>query len=276
MPSLRMSVAAEMLPFFPTWRLFFAKPPSADEDYHVTKNPTDPNINSGIVRGASQLSLRVDRESRPAEKQRDNGILAQIEIDGALARPTERTPPVPMSDQPLAGRTHCPLPPPERLQELLFDAARLGRDDMILALVSTGIDLEAYDPKGHTPLILASYHGSLKTSQALMLAGAAPGAPDAARGNTPLMGVAFKGFEDIARALLAAGADPNARNHAGQSAIMMAAMFGHGAIVEELIAAGADIDSIDAAGNSAKSLAAAQNNYAMVTLLDDGSPSERD
>ncbi|HEY1067614.1 MAG TPA: hypothetical protein VGE52_15935, partial [Pirellulales bacterium] len=31
-----------------------------------------------------------------------------------------------------------PLPPPERLQQLLFDAARLGRDDVIPALVLAG------------------------------------------------------------------------------------------------------------------------------------------
>lgn len=52
-----------------------------------------------------------------------------------------------------------PLPSPQRLQELLFDAARLGRCDVIPALLQAGARTDAFDPAGHTPLILACYHG---------------------------------------------------------------------------------------------------------------------
>lgn len=178
---------------------------------------------------------------------------------------------MPEHDEAVTGAPR-PLPSPERLQELLFDAARLGRADMIPALVSAGIDLEAHDPKGYTALILASYHGSLATTLALLEAGAHIDASDLGRGNTALMGVAFKGFGDIARHLLAAGAEPNRRNRAGQTALMMAAMFSHADIVEDLINAGADIDCTDVVGNSAKSLACTQNNDAMTMLLDVASP----
>lgn len=170
-------------------------------------------------------------------------------------------------DERLTGAPR-PLPAPARLQELLFDAARLGRADMIPVLVSAGTDLEAHDPKGYTPLILASYHGSLETTEALLESGAQVDTPDLGRGNTALMGVAFKGFSAIAHRLLAAGADANRRNRAGQTALMMAAMFSHAEIVEKLIAAGADIDCTDSAGNSAKSLACTQGNAAMRMLLD--------
>lgn len=173
---------------------------------------------------------------------------------------------MPEHDEPVRGAPR-PLPTPERLQELLFDAARLGRADMIPALISAGINLEAYDPKGYTALILASYHGSLETTEALLDAGAQIDAPDLGRGNTALMGVAFKGFGAIAHRLLAAGAEANKRNRAGQTALMMAAMFGHAEIVEMLIVAGADIDCTDAEGNSAVSLACAQGNKAMTLLL---------
>jgi ankyrin repeat protein len=40
------------------------------------------------------------------------------------------------------------------------------------------------------------------------------------------MGVAFKGETGIAQRLIAADCDVNARNDAGQTALMMAAMFG--------------------------------------------------
>jgi ankyrin repeat protein len=179
---------------------------------------------------------------------------------------------MPEHDEPIAGQAQRPLPSPARLQELLYDAARIGRADMIPALVSAGVDLEAHDPKGHTALILASYHGSLETTQALLVAGAQVDAPDLGRGNTALMGVAFKGFDPIARLLLAAGAEPNRLNRAGQTALMMAAMFSHTGIVEDLIEAGANIDCTDAGGNSARSLACTQNNDAMAMLLDVGAP----
>ena len=160
-----------------------------------------------------------------------------------------------------------PLPPPARIQELLFDAARLGRVDVLPALLIAGADIEARDPQGYTPLILASYNGQAKAADLLLAQGASPDAPDAARGNTALMGVAFKGYGAIADRLLDAGADPHRTNKAGQTALMMAAMFGHDGIVERLLDAGADPLAVDMAGNSACSVAQGQGNRTMVQRL---------
>jgi len=160
-----------------------------------------------------------------------------------------------------------PLPSPERTQTLLFDAARLGRTDVIPALLQAGADLEAADAKGHTPLILASYHGHRAATALLLDYGAGVDRPDATRGNTALMGVAFKGYVDTARLLLDAGADPNVTNRAGQTPLMMAALFGHGEIAELLTDRGADLLAEDVAGNTAVSVAAAQNNDAMVRQI---------
>lgn len=164
------------------------------------------------------------------------------------------------------------LPSPERLQELLFEAARLGRADMIAPLYHAGVDLEATDPRGYTALILASYNGSLETTQALLAVGAHVDTPDGQRGNTALMGVAFKGRRDIVRYLLEAGAAVDAGNRAGQTALMTAALFSQSGIVEDLLGAGANPRRVDAAGNSARSLAAAQGNAALLDLLDSASP----
>lgn len=161
-----------------------------------------------------------------------------------------------------------PLPSPERLQDLLHQAARLGRDDVLPALLQAGADAEARDAKGYTPLILASYNGHEGATAVLLAHGADTAAGDGARGNTALMGVAFKGYANIARLLLDAGADVNQRNLAGQTALMNAVMFGHGAIVEMLLAAGAETAVIDVAGNSPASIAAGQANTAMADLLD--------
>lgn len=160
-----------------------------------------------------------------------------------------------------------PLPPPARIQELLFDAARLGRTDVLPALLLAGADIEGRDAKGHTPLILASYNGQAAATDLLLRHGAEVDRPDRDRGNTALMGVAFKGYGAIAERLLDAGADPRVVNKAGQTALMMAAMFGHGGIVGRLLDAGGDALAADIAGNTAISLAQGQGNMLMVERL---------
>lgn len=160
-----------------------------------------------------------------------------------------------------------PLPSPARLQELLFDAARMGREDVIPALVRAGADVEAQDDRGYTPLVLATYNGRKPAAALLLSLGASADGPADARGNSALMGVAFKGHAAIARLLLDHGADPDRRNGAGQTALMMAALFGQQEIIDLLLAAGADPAMCDAAGNCAASLAAAQGNEALADAL---------
>jgi ankyrin repeat protein len=157
------------------------------------------------------------------------------------------------------------LPSPERVQELLFDAARLGRDDMIPVLLEAGADIEAVDAKGHTALVLATYHGFEAAAALLLNAGANPNGTTAS--GSPLMGVAFKGHIAIARQLLTAGADPNLRNAAGQTAIMMSALFDRRDIIDLLLSAGADINAVDAAGNDAAGVARMQGNDELAQWL---------
>ena len=160
-----------------------------------------------------------------------------------------------------------PLPPPERLQELLFDAARMGRDDMIPALLRAGADIEGRDPRGYTALVLASYNGRESTTALLLDEGAAPDGPGDATGNSALMGVAFKGYPAIAGLLLKAGAAVDRRNGAGQTALMMAALFDRSEIIDMLLDAGADPAASDAAGATPASLAAAQGNVVLAERL---------
>lgn len=161
-----------------------------------------------------------------------------------------------------------PLPSAERLQELWFDAARAGRDDMISALLQAGVDIEVRDARGHTALVLASYNRQASATALLLANGAAVDGTRDALANTALMGVAFKGYDEIARMLIDVGAEVDRRNGVGQTALMMAALFGQTMIVDMLVAAGADVGAVDAAGNSARSVALAQGNAAMADHLD--------
>ena len=170
-------------------------------------------------------------------------------------------------DKAATGGSLPPLPSRDRLQELLFDATRLGRVDVIPALLQAGALIDAHDRKGYTPLILASYHGHCDATELLLDEGVPIDQPDTVRGNTALMGVAFKGYAAIANLLIDRGADINRTNHAGQTALMMASLFGHHAIVDRLLAAGADRHLVDDAGNSALSLAQGQSHGRMVDRL---------
>ncbi|MGO4170489.1 ankyrin repeat domain-containing protein [Novosphingobium sp. YAF33] len=166
---------------------------------------------------------------------------------------------------PLRSVNDSSLPSPERIQELLFEAARIGRDDMITPLINAGADLEARDIKGHTALVLATYNGQETTTGLLLGLGAAPDG-DTVSGS-PLMGVCFKGHLRIAKKLIDAGADVDQRNSAGQTALMMASLFGHRDIIDLLVSNGADLRAIDAAGNDAVSLARAQGNEEIASWL---------
>lgn len=165
------------------------------------------------------------------------------------------------------GGSAPPLPSPERLQELLFDASRMGRDDIIPALLQAGAEIEGRDSRGYTPLVLASYNGRDTTTELLLSLGAKPDGAVEVGANSALMGVAFKGYASIARTLIAAGADVNFTNGVGQNALMMAALFDRREIVDLLLQSGADRHATDAAGNSAFSVAEAQGNGSLSALL---------
>ena len=71
----------------------------------------------------------------------------------------------------------------------------------------------------------------------------------------------------IAQRLISAHCDVDARNGAGQTALMMAAMFGRIDVVKLLVSSGAKLELSDRAGNTALSLAQQQANPQMIGLL---------
>jgi ankyrin repeat protein len=165
----------------------------------------------------------------------------------------------------VASQTRAAEPVSAHYQELFFDAARAGRVDLLHGMVKDGVPVDVHDAQGYTALILAAYDDHLDAVSELLADGADPCATDA-KGNNALMGVAFKGNLPIAQALLP-HCDVNALNKQGQSALMMAALFGHADIVRLLVEHGAQVEAKDAGGNSALSLALQQGNAPMADLL---------
>ncbi|SPT57058.1 MULTISPECIES: ATP-binding protein [Actinomadura] len=105
----------------------------------------------------------------------------------------------------------------------LFELARTGDTERLLAFVEAGAPVNLSDDKGDTLLMLAAHHGHPGTVRALASRGADPERAND-RGQRPLAGAVLRKEADVVRALLDAGADPRAGS---PSAADTARMFGY-------------------------------------------------
>lgn len=96
------------------------------------------------------------------------------------------------------------------LQELagrLYDMARAGRGDQLVAYVDAGVPVDLRTGTGDSLLMLAAYHGHADVVGALAARGATVDLCND-RGQSPLAGAVFKGHDDVIDVLLDHGADP--------------------------------------------------------------------
>ena len=102
------------------------------------------------------------------------------------------------------------------LAHQMFDLARLGHVQRLLAYVDAGVPADLTDASGNTLLMLAAYHG-----HAAVVAGLAERGADVDRlndrGQAPLAGAVFKG-DDL---VLAHGADPDAGSPTARATAQM-------------------------------------------------------
>ncbi|GII91881.1 hypothetical protein Ssi02_21120 [Sinosporangium siamense] len=111
----------------------------------------------------------------------------------------------------------------EEFATRMFDLARAGNTEHLLAYVDAGVPVDLTNGKGDTLLMLAAYHGHAGTVRGLLERGADAGRAND-RGQTPLAGAVFKKEAEVVRALLSGGADPRAGT---PSAVETARMFNH-------------------------------------------------
>ncbi|MER6946183.1 ankyrin repeat domain-containing protein [Nonomuraea sp. NPDC000554] len=104
----------------------------------------------------------------------------------------------------------------------MFDLARAGDTETLIAYVEAGVPVNLTNGKGDTLLMLAAYHGHAETVRTLAERGADPNRTNE-RGQTALAGAVFKKESDVVRAHIDAGADPN---KGVPSALDTARMFG--------------------------------------------------
>jgi uncharacterized protein len=112
----------------------------------------------------------------------------------------------------------------------VFDLARGGHTEELVAYLEAGVPVNLTNDKGDTLLILAAYHGHAGTVGALLERGADHARAND-RGQTALASAVFRQSSDIVRQLLDAGADPDA---GGPSARATAVFFELPAMTELL------------------------------------------
>jgi ankyrin repeat protein len=138
--------------------------------------------------------------------------------------------------------------------------------DKVKELLAAGVDLNARDKLGETPLHLAAVRGYRETSLLLISNGAQVNAKDK-RGLTPLHAAAWGGHEETVKLLLSKGADINARDENGVTVLHTAALAGRTDTAALLIANGASINAKNDNGLTPLHAAALAGQKETVVLL---------
>ncbi|MGI5199606.1 ankyrin repeat domain-containing protein [Streptomyces sp. CA-288835] len=118
--------------------------------------------------------------------------------------------------------SEAPDPEVVELATRIFDLARRGETEALVAYVDAGVPANLTNDRGDSLVMLAAYHGHAEAVRALLERGAEADRIND-RGQTPLAGAVFKGEDAVVRVLLDAGADPSAGT---PSAVDTARMFG--------------------------------------------------
>jgi ankyrin repeat protein len=104
-------------------------------------------------------------------------------------------------------------------------------------MLDAGLNPNAHDSAGYTPLIAASRAGNAAMIRLLTSRGADPNLRDTAVNSwTPLLHAIHKSQPAAIAALLDAGANPNGTDTSGTTPLMMAAGYGYADIVKMLLA----------------------------------------
>ncbi|TLS40095.1 ankyrin repeat domain-containing protein [Streptomyces montanus] len=124
--------------------------------------------------------------------------------------------------------SEAPDPEVVELATKIFDLARRGETEALVAYVDAGVPANLTNDRGDSLVMLAAYHGHADAVRALLERGAEADRVND-RGQTPLAGAVFKGEDAVVRVLLDAGADPEAGT---PSAVDTARMFGKSELLE--------------------------------------------
>ena len=152
---------------------------------------------------------------------------------------------------------------------LAHSAALQGDKEVLQTLLDAGLDVEASDERGETPLMCAARGGNVDCVR-LLLQRRADVHKKATSGGTPAHHAAERGDKEMLLALLDAGCEVDTADCCGYTPLMRAVVFGHTDCAKLLLQRGADVHA-EAKGGSLAHCAAWQGNKEMLlAVLDAG------
>lgn len=176
--------------------------------------------------------------------------------------------------------------------DTIYLAAYRGDLEAVKTYISSGVDVNAKDSGGCTPLLWAVRHDSPEVVEYLIAQGAeinatvgnltpllcanslpvvellvSKGAAINTNGQKMLHKACRMGDKEIATFLLSKGADVNAKSSAGRTPLLDALSFGHPDLVPLLVANGADVNAADSLRRTPVSIAIKGGYTEIVSLL---------
>ncbi|KAH3861103.1 hypothetical protein DPMN_024031, partial [Dreissena polymorpha] len=146
-------------------------------------------------------------------------------------------------------------------------AARTGNTMILRLLMDFGINLEARDQDGKTPLHVAAEYGNYTSVEMLVEASRSEINDGDSDGRTPLMIACLSGHLKAARSLLALGADNSIRDENYCTAMILAASKGHSKVMQLLIDDLAEVNVCDKLKNTSLHMCASGGHVEAVRLL---------
>jgi ankyrin repeat protein len=153
------------------------------------------------------------------------------------------------------------------LNEALHIAVRSGNLNEVNKLLASGVDVNARDGLGSTPLLDAAWSGNADMARVLLQHGADVNAAHREAGSTALEYAVLTGHTAVVKLLLAAGADTTRRYRYDQTVLHLAAARGFPQILESLVSSQAAINPVDANGNTPLDEAVLHNQMASIRFL---------
>lgn len=156
----------------------------------------------------------------------------------------------------LLAEYNSPPKAPDRFRLLI--AAAQGNMEVSRRLIKEGIDLNAHDREGWTPLSAAVRYGNADLAQLLLASGAEANLREpVGERRTPLMMAVESGSLPCTRVLLEKGADPGLRDNSGRTALAYAAWKDNTSYITQLAGRKADVNARDKWGRTPLMQAAA-------------------
>lgn len=152
--------------------------------------------------------------------------------------------------------------------KILVSAVRAKRLESAMVLVDAGVDVNAVDEAGRTPLMLAAASGWTDTVRELLRRSAQPNIVDS-MGRAALWYAAAAGNAQVVEALLAHKASADRADESGATPLLIAAANGHAAVVALLLRGGVKVDAVTKNGSTALILAAKTGHEPVIAQLID-------